>query len=405
MWSKKIGKIILEEKLEPIVNPVRGWYGLNSYDLGTDDSVGSWMDEQPIQLLVMNLGAFAQCDLPENVLEKIKNIISAFARAEKDIILRLVYDQEGKGMEKEPGSFERVIRHFEQLSPVLMQCKDKIWIYQGVLVGSWGEMHTSKFLSDEKYCQLEQCLYEIFGEDVFLAVRKPRFERVWKETSVECGKMAIFDDAILASETDLGTFAPENPEEKRYNLSWNREAELKYVEENCADVPNGGELVWDAKEAYCPELHEIVDTMRQMHLTYLNRYYDEVFLNRLKEMTWSGNDAWKGMDGFTYIAAHLGYRFCIRSVEFWTDRMQILIDNTGFGMLTEEAECWIQREDEEPVLLPTYPHEWQGQVEIIWEEKLLPGKYYIFLRRKRDGRSIRFANSDDAKGHVFLGSI
>ena len=58
------------------------------------------------------------------------------------MILRVCYDTEGKGMEREPQRIFVVQRHMQALGSLAERYADAILTVQGVFVGSWGEMHT-----------------------------------------------------------------------------------------------------------------------------------------------------------------------------------------------------------------------------------------------------------------------
>ena len=60
------------------------------------------------------------------------------------MILRPVYDREGKGRECEPDSFEQVLEHLQQIGGLLRDMQHSVFIFQGMLAGSWGEMHDSR---------------------------------------------------------------------------------------------------------------------------------------------------------------------------------------------------------------------------------------------------------------------
>ena len=46
------------------------------------------------------------------------------------------------------------MRHMEQLGEVFSEYEDQIYIVQGVLVGNWAEMHSSRYLTRENYLKL-----------------------------------------------------------------------------------------------------------------------------------------------------------------------------------------------------------------------------------------------------------
>ena len=55
--------------------------------------------------------------------------------------------------------------------------------------------------------------------------------------------MGLFDDGILGSETDLGTFGVEPGSEAGWGSPWSTEDELIFEEQLCRYVPQGGEVL------------------------------------------------------------------------------------------------------------------------------------------------------------------
>ena len=67
------------------------------------------------------------------------------------MILRFSYDLEGKGLEKEPGSIRLVEEHMQQIGEVIREYADDIFAVQGILIGNWGEMHGSRYLTPDAF--------------------------------------------------------------------------------------------------------------------------------------------------------------------------------------------------------------------------------------------------------------
>lgn len=72
-----------------------------------------------------------------------------FARHDKDMILRIIYDDEGKGMEHEPAGLSQIQSHMDQLGSIIYKYAAHIYTTQGLFIGSWGEMHTSNSATDK----------------------------------------------------------------------------------------------------------------------------------------------------------------------------------------------------------------------------------------------------------------
>lgn len=315
-------------------NPYRGFYGLNEFLLDREFVTPDWIDECRIQLILINIGAYSNKCIPKEALQRFEKIINFFYDAGKNCIVRITYDTEGKGLEHEPAYFRLVISHVKALAPVLKKLRHKIWIFQGNFLGSWGEMHTSKFISDSRFKKIDHILGEALGNECFRAVRKPAFLR----NDICDGKMALYNDGLLGSVNDLGTYSSCVKEDV--------DRELDIISKRYAVVPNGGEAVCDPTGNFKPSLNYIVDHMKKCHITYLNKYHDVNFYNRLSGYIWNGDDEWKGKDGLSYVEAHLGYRFFIKKISAFKvneNKVRIVatICNSGFAPISKAGKIYI----------------------------------------------------------------
>ena len=128
-------------------------------------------------------------------------------------------------------------------------------------------------------------------------------------------RLGLFNDGMLGSASDLGTYT-------------NREEELQFQNRQMQYLPNGGEVI------YNPHYNSIeiaVRSLKAMHISYLNADYDSKVYNFWKHSTYNNQN------GYDYIISHLGYRYvitdCRVSKPFLTNKIQIqcTIENNGFG--------------------------------------------------------------------------
>ena len=143
----------LEESVISLAKPCRGWFDIRIFNIETEPSFDDMSDALPsdkLILLMIDIGAFRDKRLGDMEISRLEKILTFYHGHGKDIILRISYDATGKGMEREPSTFDKVLIHAEQISEFVGKQADKIFIYQGLLIGKWGEMHTTKFLSQEK---------------------------------------------------------------------------------------------------------------------------------------------------------------------------------------------------------------------------------------------------------------
>ena len=124
-------------------------------------------------MLLIDIGAFRKEPISEEALDYLKEILYFFQKQEKKMILRPVYDTTGNGMQKEPDSIQLVKEHMHQLGNVIERFSGDILVVQGILVGDWGEMHGSKFLSEERLTELAITYMQAMHYACFLAVRTP----------------------------------------------------------------------------------------------------------------------------------------------------------------------------------------------------------------------------------------
>lgn len=424
-WSFQ--KAELTETTEELKNPARGWYEIYPFQVEEKPDLQevSWCvnTEDTVALVLLDIGAYREKDLDNKALENIRRILHFFEENQLDVILRVVYDRHGKALEREPFFFEQVKKHLKQIMPIVKEFEQTIFVFQGMLVGSWGEMHTSRFLAPDKLKEMWNILQREAGDKVYFAVRKPAQWRLLHPEN--CGrmqlnydKMGLFDDAIFGSDNHLGTFGEKPGEAAGWDNSWRKEDELRFEEQLCRRVPNGG-------EAICGELYQEIGTaadteavLRKMHISYLNRAYDENILRLWKKWIWEEFGVWKNSSVFDYIGKHLGYRFVVRDVAVTLETehdqnivVTIWVENVGFANFYQEAEVMLECMDTEGCLhiqkLECDMRVWEcGSVQTISGEiNLMNCKLYLSAKRKSDGRKIYFANRTGRDGRVLLGQI
>ncbi|MDE6615102.1 MAG: DUF4874 domain-containing protein, partial [Lachnospiraceae bacterium] len=181
----KLDKAGLKESGEDFANPGRGWYRIYTFKLETlDYNELDWLyynENETLALVLVDIGAYSSKNIDDGALDFFKYILGKFKEKNKEIILRIVYDTEGKGMQKEPSLFSQVAIHMQQLGSIVKEYAGNIFLFQGLFVGSWGEMHTSKFLSEEKLKILYAKWIQETGGSVKISFRTPVQVRIVKE--------------------------------------------------------------------------------------------------------------------------------------------------------------------------------------------------------------------------------
>lgn len=425
----KISKADLAERPENVSNPCRGWYQIHNFQADREPDFGEleWcLDRKDtLALAFVDIGGYRDRNLDVEALRRIRRILDFFRDNGYDIILRVAYDHQGKAVEREPYFWDQVREHMHQVGELLQNYGENIFVYQGLLTGNWGEMHTTRFQDERKRKELWEILQEYRPKATYAAVRRPAY---WRQLHGEqqyrkCSTvdMGLFDDAMFASEDHLGTFGVLS-RENGWGEAWKREEELNFEEELCRSVPNGGEAVYgeEFQTQLTPKLVE--DTLRRMHITYLNKIYDSRILDIWKQWKYSGVEEWNGKNFYDYIGAHLGYRLVIRDVLFQTSRggdcgrLEITVENTGFASLYQEAEFWLESCEGENAPPESILMKTAGKSrEEVWnngESRILlcnvplkAQRLWLRANRKADGACIRFANGCDKDGRTRIGEL
>lgn len=415
----------LEESTAECSNPARGWYQIHTFfaEQEPDFEELRWClhPEDTLAFLLIDIGHFRDRDLDREALERISRILVFFGTRGYDCIVRIVYDHEGRASAGEPFSFSQVKSHLEQIGPLMAQFTDTVYVLQGMLVGSWGEMHSSRFLSEPQLCQMAEILRRYRGKQTYLAVRRPVYWRMLHgdqkgKRPVTAEDMGIFDDGILGSKSNLGTFGTQCRTCAAWNSPWRRSDELSFEAEIGCHAPNGGEVVYSPD--YLRELYPaaVKELLIGMQVTYLNRAHDTRMLEVWKEWKYPGTGVWAGKSFYDYVSAHLGYRFLVRGVRVRKEKrekyfVEIEIENTGFAGGYQEAELCLEYVDNRGIpgsrILEFRIKGWKRKERRTFActAEAGKGRLYLAARRKRDKAAIRFGNVSDVQGRVFLGEI
>ncbi len=421
--SRRFHRAELVESAEELPNPGRGWYQVHTFSLEEDVSLEEleWClgREDTLALVLIDIGAYRDRPLDARGLCCVEEILRCFAEAGMEMILRIAYDHEGRAWEREPLAFRQVEEHLEQIGPLLAEYADHIYVYQGLLVGSWGEMHSSRYLAASQLSRLSGLLKEYLGGRSFLAVRRPMYWRALhpgaRAEEEYRTRMGLYDDGIFGSDTDLGTYGSKGRQEAAWEEPWRPEDELEFEDKLGRSAPQGGEAVWQEGGGR-RTLRETVMRLEKMHVSYLNRIHDRRILDSWRELTWKKRGPWAGMNGYDYIGRHLGYRFCVRKAEaFPSDDgpgaclWRITVENTGFSRCYQEADVWLEWNEggevcTAPLVLAL--HEIQpGQARNGSCTARVRGEVFLKAARRKDGRAILFANAPVSRRGVFLGKV
>lgn len=426
---------ISHSSLAGTVNPSRGWYSIFPFRLPQRPDfteLGYCLRAQESLVLVrICIGGYLTQPLDEQALSVTAQILDFFAANDKEMIVRIIYDEEGNGLMNEPACIEQIKVHMRQLGPVLAAHAKDILTLQGNFTGSWGEMHDSRYLNPMDMTQLFLCLYQATNGTCRMAVRKPSQRRTLKLLLGESGLpeaekllalVGIYNDGMMASETDYGTYssaAADMNGMEDYGREWHRDLELDYQNKECCCILNGGETVCDNPYN---DGASAVRILNQTHVSYLNSQHDPAVLEKWKTQTISAPQGEES--AYSYISRHMGYCIQLSGADLNKKNpavLQIRLCNIGFASLYEEAalsavlteqSAQPEAETEEGLELLecslvyklkadcSVPQIAAGQTAefAVPLETVEPGIYSVSctLRRVRDGKTIALDNSNAA---------
>lgn len=390
-----------EESYETFYNAERGWYFITRIEL--DDHIqvpDSFLNSRNgLELLEINLMKYNEGPLTKQALEQLHHLFMLSRDGKKKLILRFTYDMIGNCPATEPKEISIIFQHMEDLKELFYEFQDIIFLYQGIFMGSWGEMHDSKYANTVDIQKLFQKLASVTPDSAYIAVRTPALYRTIaqclgvcykKDTSKGKGfyRLALFNDSFVSSDTDYGTYGDVHRElAKHYYEKWCREDELAFQQELTRRTPSGGETsaLYEAMG-----MDDVVSELRKAGITYLNNEYHPAVMERW-QTTMMESGPYKGRSYYDYIGDHMGYRFVIQEVSAAQKKNQIILRieliNKGCApiyrqkvlrlLLKSEDVQLLYRSDQEIALF----HE--GTLEVVFQietQRLKSSQYTMYFQ-------------------------
>lgn len=427
----RMKNVSFKESARELRNPGRGFYNLYRFMI-TDEKENYWQLVQELyrddvntslSLVEINLQEYREGEISEAGMGNITSLFQALRELDKQLIVRFLYDWDGESEKYEPETVDIILTHMKQLGKVLQESSDQIFIVQGLFIGNWGEMNGTKYFGDGDMKRLADMMGDVAAHDTYLAVRTPeQWRRITglKEATEDAlmkhpaaGRISLYNDGMLGSESDYGTYRVYEVKGKRVS---ERKEELAFQEALCRWVPNGGEVINDNA---CNDLAQAVKDLATMHVTYLNEGHDQEVLEKWKKAKIKEKGCYRGMDGYSYIERHLGYRLLIEKSDIRLNsfknyvEVSVTMKNVGFAPLYGETENRLVFYDKESDRRLTFDmtgdlrnlsggSETEKSMKLktqISVNELMPGKYeaYLSIIDVKTGQRILLANEQDAE--------
>lgn len=330
---KETEVISFEESEEILENPARGFYVQLGYR--EPERLSNVREEgYTLVLLTMHLKDYIYAPIASEELDALTYFLQEARRQHIMVIFRAAYLWGEPG--KEP-ALSLVKEHVKQLSAVLNVYKDVVFVVQTGMVGLWGEWHSSVYLKDEETArqeaiQIVKWWQECLDESILLNLRTPYYISMAIEEGCDASRLGLHNDALLATDTDLGTY-------------FDREGELAWCEVHLDGMANGGEMPYVSKYT---EVSNVQKEFEQLSITYLNAYYNTEVLETWKEESYNGENA------LSYIEKRLGYRYYVKNITVNKKiypfskylNIQVELGNRGFSSVVERFHLYLVIETE-----------------------------------------------------------
>lgn len=295
-----------------VINPERGLY--YPYDFRSSSKALTISEVKSkrkaghtILFTQYRLDKWMSSDIPDSFLSLIQNNFDAIRSGGAKCVLRFCYKQSESD---KPWDAEEkwVMRHIEQVKPILQRNEDVILVYQAGYVGVWGEWYyTDNFImnpeSPEDYLprkRILEAMLDALPSSRQVAVRTPDFKMMMYGLSLSdtlsattahngsvLSRIGGYNDCFGASEDDYGTYTMSDSRD-----FWNCDTRYTLM---------GGETCNLSDFCLC---NASISDMEKYHWTYLNIDYNGDVLGR-----------WKRDGCYNEIKQRLGYRIVLESVQ------------------------------------------------------------------------------------------
>ena len=300
-----------------VINPERGFYypyegSGGSSLLSSASNVKSKRNQgHTVLYLQYILKNYMDKDISQSVLDNIQKDMDYLRAGGAKCVLRFCYKQSDKESAKPWDAEEQwVMRHIEQVKPILQKNEDVIMVFQAGYVGVWGEWYyTDHFGMNPKTYEEYQprrrvldAMLEALPESRQVAVRTPDFKMGMygiglKDTlnaqtahsGTTLSRIGGFNDCFMSSPDDWGTYGASNS-----RAFWNGDTRYTFMGgETCAvQQDESGQDVCNCTSS--------IKNMEDYHWSYLNISYNTKVL-----------DKWKSGGCYDQVKRRLGYRIVL----------------------------------------------------------------------------------------------
>jgi len=397
-----------------ILNPDRGFYDA-TYILNEEIDYNQFQyakeDGYNLVYAKINLENYKEIDvLPVELINIIESHLEDAESVSVKLILQIRYRDSTDG---EDPPLTRIIKHLNQLKPLLQAHKNIISVIQAGVIGAWGEWHT--FTGDfadtnPNYKANRKAVIEKLSEifpNKYIQIRTPMHKELLFGTSISYeykgtdaqitpeiaftsnikSQIGYHNDCFLANLTDMGTYPSDSID------FWKN-----YVINDTKYSPIGGETcnMDTGDEAYLTSCENTLAELKKLRYSFLNDSYHPDVLNK-----------WKSEGCYQEIKENLGYKLVAN--ELYMERtsnniyLSLFIKNEGYAAPYIDSKIsFILKNNtnsykfiqEDINIREFYSEETQKIETNISLSDLNTGEYCLYLQIGEGFSKIRLSNSD-----------
>lgn len=390
--DKGLATVQLQEAEGDVTNPERGFYypcelTMSSPRISANTVKGQRTQGRTILYTQYRLDKCMSSDIPDDILAAMQDNFDALRAGGVKCVLRFCY-KENESESNKPWDAEEqwVMRHIEQVKPLLQKNEDVIMLFQAGYIGVWGEWYyTDHFIMNPRteadYAprkRVLEAMLDALPASRQVAVRTPDFKMhmyglaladtltaITAHSGSALSRIGGYNDCFGASADDYGTFAGNNSRN-----FWKGDTKYTFM---------GGETC--AVSDYCTCEASLQD-MENYHWTYLNIDYNKSVLSR-----------WRKNGCYDEILRRLGYRIVVEQVKHTSQpkvgepyKVVIYLRNDGFAALQNPRDAKLvfvaASGDKSTFDLGSDPRTWQPgsyRIETTFDLPAAQGVLYLHL--------------------------
>jgi hypothetical protein len=429
------------ESDEIIANPERGlqkysitnntYYSASNYSSISESTIRSWRtgpEKVTVIYRYFLLGNFMETEISETYLNNIQIDFDRIRNAGLKTLVRFSYTNRQSTDPQQPVK-ALILRHIEQLAPVLESNKDVIVAHQAGFIGTWGEWYytnstefgTHGSISPTQWQNRKEVVDAMLAGtpvEIPLQVRYPQAKITMYGSTPLTGETAysdspqarigFYNDAFLNIWGDMGTYRNTGQFGNPVGTS-----DYEFLSNETQYLPMTGET--NGLNAPRTDGDNSVMEMDLTNWSIINRDYHTSVIN-----------GWINSGHFDVMLRYLGYRFVLKTATFEQNGADIdvtlAMENKGYARPFLRREAWLIfrnliTEEEKSFLVPGDIRTWEGEFDVVTPvdiSQFEDGIYEVYLSipdinlGDRPEYAIRLANEDLWKpesGRNLLGYI